>query len=167
MIKFNTHIDLLPHLPGMHYLEIPQEVVQQLGGKLQLRLYCTVNENLTFQCGLMALGQGRAYISISKKRMQALGVKCGDRVAVKLERDESKYGTTVPEELEELLKQDDEGARRFELLTPGMQRYIINHVGAVKSVQLRVDRSISLIENLKKLPEGKEEFRAILGLPPK
>ncbi|WP_439880699.1 DUF1905 domain-containing protein [Pontibacter sp. MBLB2868] len=167
MIEFNTHINLLPHLPGMHYLEVPQEIVQQLGGKLKLRLHCTVNGSLTFQCGLMALGQGRAYISISKKRMQALGLQCGDQARVKLEKDDSKYGTAVPEEFEELLRQDDEGARRFGLLTAGMQRYIINHVGVVKSTQLRVDRAITLIENLKQLPEGKEEFRAILGLPPR
>ncbi|GAB3824507.1 hypothetical protein GCM10028895_32940 [Pontibacter rugosus] len=65
MINFKTHIGLLTHLPGMHYLEIPQEVVQQLG-TLKLRLHCTVNGKVRFQCGLMALREGKAYISISK-----------------------------------------------------------------------------------------------------
>lgn len=150
----------------MHYLEIPQEVVQQLG-TLKQRLHCTVNAKVKFQCGLMALGEGKAYISISKKRMQELGVKLEDTVTVKLEKDDSTYGTEMPAEMEELLRQDEEGNRRFLLLKPGMQRYMLNHVGAVKSVQLRVDRAITLIENLKKLPEGKEDFRAMLGLPPR
>jgi hypothetical protein len=167
MVEFKTYINLLPHLQGMHYLEVPQEVVQALGGKLKLRLHCTVNKTITFQCGLMALGQGSAYISISKERMKALGLSCGSKADVLLKKDDSKYGTTVPEEFEELLRQDDEGARRFGLLTPGKQRYVINHVAAVKSTQLRINRSITLIENLKQLPEGKEEFRAILGLPPR
>lgn len=150
----------------MHYLEVPQDVVQTLG-TLNIRLFCTVNAHLKFQCGLMALGEGRAYISISKKRMQQLGVKLHDEVTVTLEKDDSTYGTEVPAEMEELLQQDKEGNRRFLLLKPGMQRYMLNHVSAVKSPQLRVDRAITLIENLKKLPEGKENFRAMLGLPPR
>ncbi|OKL41263.1 DUF1905 domain-containing protein [Pontibacter flavimaris] len=166
MIQFRTHIGLLQHLPGMHYLEVPQDVVQALG-TLNIRLICTVNGQLKFQCGLMALGEGRAYISISKKRMQQLGVKLHDEVTVMLEKDDSVYGTEVPAEIEELLQQDEEGNRRFLLLKPGMQRYMLHHVSAVKSPQLRVDRAITLIENLKKLPEGKENFRAMLGLPPR
>ncbi|SFG71551.1 DUF1905 domain-containing protein [Pontibacter chinhatensis] len=166
MINFRTHIGLLQHLPGMHYLEVPQDVVQALG-TLNIRLFCTVNGQLKFQCGLMALGEGRAYISISKKRMQQLGIKLHDEVTVTLEKDDSTYGTDMPAEMEELLQQDEEGNRRFLLLKPGMQRYMLNHVSAVKSPQLRVDRAITLIENLKKLPEGKENFRAMLGLPPR
>ncbi|MCX2740692.1 DUF1905 domain-containing protein [Pontibacter anaerobius] len=166
MIQFKTHIGLLQHLPGMHYLEVPQEVVQQLG-TLNIRLHCNVNQKLTFQCGLMALGEGKAYINISKKRMQELGVKLHDTVTITLEKDDSPYGTEIPEEIEELLRQDEEGNRRFLLLKPGMQRYMLNHVSAVKSPQLRVNRAITLIENLKKLPEGKENFRAMLGLPPR
>lgn len=166
MINFRTHIGLLQHLPGMHYLEVPQDVVQALG-TLNIRLICTVNGQLKFQCGLMALGEGRAYISISKKRMQQLGIKLHDEVMVTLEKDDSAYGTEVPAEMEELLEQDEEGNRRFLMLKPGMQRYMLNHVSAVKSPQLRVDRAITLIENLKKLPEGKENFRAMLGLPPR
>ncbi|RIJ37517.1 DUF1905 domain-containing protein [Pontibacter oryzae] len=166
MIQFKTHIGLLQHLPGMHYLEVPQEVVQQLG-TLKIRLHCTVNQALTFQCGLMALGEGKAYISISKKRMQQLRLALHDTATVALEKDDSKYGTDMPEELEELLYQDEEGNRRFQLLKPSVQRYVLNHVSAVKSPQLRVDRAITLIENLKTLPEGKEDFRAMLGLPPR
>ena len=166
MITFRTHIGLLQHLPGMHYLEVPQDVVQILG-TLNIRLFCNVNGQLKFQCGLMALGEGRAYISISKKRMQQLGIELHDEVKVTLEKDDSAYGTEVPAEMEELLQQDEEGNRRFLLLKPGMQRYMLNHVSAVKSPQLRVDRAITLIENLKKLPEGKENFRAMLGLPPR
>lgn len=166
MIQFKTHIGLLQHLPGMHYLEVPQEVVQQLG-TLKIRLHCTVNQTLTFQCGLMALGEGKAYISISKKRMQQLRLALHDTATVALEKDNSAYGTDMPEELKELLHQDEEGNRRFQLLKPSVQRYVLNHVSAVKSPQLRVDRAITLIENLKTLPEGKENFRAMLGLPPR
>jgi hypothetical protein len=148
----------------MHYLEVPQEVVQQLGATFNVRLCCTVNSSLTFQCGLVALGQGMGYISINSKRMKELGVRNGDIVTVALEKDESDYGLEMPPELTELLQQDEEGMARFRLLTPGRQRYIIHYVSAVKSSQLRIDRAILLIENLKRLSKGKESFRDMLGL---
>lgn len=147
----------------MHYLEVPQEVVQQLGGTFKARLCCTVNGSLTFQCGLVALGQGLGYISINSKRMKELGVRNGDKVTVSLVRDESNYGMEMPPELAELLQQDEEGRARFRLLTPGRQRYIIQYVSTVKNSQLRIDRAILLIENLKRLPKGKESFREMLG----
>ncbi len=43
-------------------------------------------------------------------------------------------------------------------------RYVIFYVSSVKSTQLRVDRAVRLIGNLKKLPVGKESFRQMLGL---
>ena len=162
-IKYKTHVNKLPHLLGMHYLEVPQDVVQQLGGKYSVRLLCTINNCLTFQGGLVALGNGSGYISVNNKRLKQLGLKAGTEVWVKLEKDESKYGMEMPEELEELLAQDAAGKKRFDGLTPGRQRYIIHYVSGIKSTQLRIDRAILLIENLKKLPVGKESFREMLG----
>ncbi len=163
-IQFNTKISKLEHLVGMHYLEIPQKIVKKLGRKFAIRLLCTVNNSLTFQCGLVALGDGNGYISVIAKRMKQLGIKFGSKVSVELKKDDSKYGMPIPEELAELLAQDKEGVKRFKLLPPGKQRYIIYYVSMVKSTQLRIDRAILLIENLKQLPIGKESFREMLGL---
>lgn len=163
-LQFNTHIGKLEYLMGTHYIEVPAEVVQTLGGKFNVRLLCTVNNTLTYQCGIVALGQGRGYITLSKARLKQLDLQEGSAVSITLEKDDSQFGTPVPEELAELFRQDDEGKARFDQLKPGMQRYIIQHVGAVKSSQLKIDRAITLIENLKRLVPGKETFREILGM---
>ena len=84
---------------------------------------------------------------------------------VTIELDNSKYGMEMPEELEALLEQDHEGERRFEMLTPSKQRYIIHYVSQVKSSQLKIDRAIMLINNLKALPEDEFDMRRLLGLP--
>jgi hypothetical protein len=161
-IKFKTHIDKLSYLKTF-YLEIPAKVVQKIGGIGKVRLICEVNNQLSFQCGLMSLSEGRAYISINSKRMKELEVEIGDTVEVKLTEDKSEYGVDVSEELKELFKQDPDGKKRFDLLKPGMQRYILNYVNTVKSPQLRVDRAFMLISNLKNLAQGKETFKEILG----
>ena len=161
-ISFKTHIDKLSYLKTF-YLEIPARVVQKIGGIGKVRLLCEVNKQITFQCGLMSLPEGKAYISINSKRMKELGVEMGDNVNVTLTEDTSEYGVVVPEELTELFKQDPEGKHRFDLLKPGMQRYILNYVNTVKSPQLRVDKAFTLISNLKNLTLGKETFKEILG----
>ncbi len=161
-ISFKTHIDKLSYLKTF-YLEIPATVVKKVGGIGKVRLLCEVNKQITFQCGLMSLPEGKAYISINSKRMKELGVENGDTVAIILTEDTSEFGIDVTEELSQLFKQDPEGKHRFDLLKPGMQRYILNYVNTVKSPQLRVDKAFMLISNLKNLTPGKETFKEILG----
>src|SRR5688572_3422939 len=106
-VEFTSTIEPLKHLPGFYY-EVGPAVLKKLGGKMNIRLVCTINKKISWQCGLMALGKGSAYITINAKRMKALGVKPGDSIKVSLVPDKSKYGMEVPEELAELLRQDPE-----------------------------------------------------------
>lgn len=161
-IRFTTGIFPLPHLAG-NYLEIPKHIVQQLGGKYSVRLICTINDFLTFQTGLVALGNGTAYINLNAIRLKKLRLKVGDSVVVSLQNDESKFGAEMPEELLEILKMDEEGSRRFENLVPGESRYIIQYLLKIKSPQLRIEKALRIIENLKKCPEGKEAFKDFLN----
>ena len=163
-IAFQTRIYLLEMLMNVNYLLIPMSVVKKLGGVSKSRLICTVNQQLTFQCGMVTLGKGQAYITINKKRMKELKIETGDVVDVTLVIDKSKYGMEMPIELSELLKQDPESNRRFHQLTPGKQRNIIYYVSTIKSSQGRIDRAIKLIGNLVNCPEGKENMRIILGV---
>lgn len=162
-LSFTTTIGVLKHLKGMHYLEIPKQVVTKIGGIGAKRLLCNVNQQLTYPAGLVALGEGKAYITISTKRMKELCVTKDDEVNVTLTEDVSEYGADMPEELAELLKQDTEGKYRFDILPPSVKRYVLNYVSTVKSQQLRIDRAFLLISNLKQIPLGKENFRRMLG----
>jgi hypothetical protein len=162
-VSYKTRIQRLDTLNSMHYVEVPAHIIDELGGKLKMRLLCTINNTLTFPCGPTALGNGSGYISLNKKRMEELGVRYRDELTVSLVKDPSKYGMEMPEELNELFRQDKEGEKRFKLLPPGKQRYIIYYVNMVKSSQLKVERAIRLIENLKKTTIGKESFREILA----
>ncbi len=161
-LVFDTQIQKLDYL-NTYYLFIPATVVQQIGGIAGKRFVCTVNHKVSYQSGLVALGEGEAYICINTKRLKEAGAALGDTVHLQLVPDKSEYGFDVPEELQEVFNQDPEGENRFKQLTPGKQRYIIYYVAGVKSPQLRVERALLLIGNLKKLPHGKEEFRAMLG----
>lgn len=168
-ITFLSQIGRLKHLLETHYIEVPKIIVKKLG-TTNIRLWCSVNDTIKFQCGLVALGEGKAYITLSKKRIKELGLDfkkdlTRTKINISLTEDKSEYGTQMPEELKELLNQDEEGSIRFNLLGKGFQRYIINYVGAVKNPDLKIKRAILLISNLKKSTPGKENFRELLGLP--
>jgi len=160
-MKFTAHVYRLNHL-NTHYIEIPVPIVKKLGGKFNVRLLCTINHQLTFQCGIVALGEGKGYISLNAKRLKELKLKTGDEILVVLKNDDSEFGAELPEELVEVFAQDNDGLKRFQKLVPGKQRFIIRHVCAVKNTQLRIDRALTLIGNLKRLAPGKETFKGMM-----
>jgi Domain of unknown function (DUF1905)/Bacteriocin-protection, YdeI or OmpD-Associated len=162
-ISFKAKIHSFPEFVGMHYLEVSPTKVKQLGGKFMLRLICTVNGKVRYHCALQGLGNGKGWIGLSKARMKALELAKGDTVSVRLLPDRSKYGLPMPAELKELLRQDEEGKKRFHKLKPGRQRNILHYVGQPKSSDARLERAIKVITNLKLIPEGLETPQAIFA----
>ncbi len=163
-VSFKSVIGVLPYMNNMHYIHIPAVIIKKTGGTFRQRFMCTVNGVYTFHGGFVALGEGDGYINISNKKLRELKLKRGDAVQIALTQDESKYGMSVSEELDALLQQDEEGFRRFEKLTAGKQRFIIHYVNGVKSSAKRLERSLMMINNLKKQPENKVTFRGLLGM---
>jgi uncharacterized protein YdeI (YjbR/CyaY-like superfamily) len=160
--NFKTHIAHLDWL-NMSIIELSAAVVKKLGGVSKQRWICTVNKTVSWQCGLVALREGKAYINLNKKLLKEMKAKEGDEISVSLKKDESEYGMTMSIELKELLRQDNEGKKRYEALVPGKQRYLIYYVQQVKSKDLRLERAVRVIENLKKLSKGKESFKGLLA----
>lgn len=152
----------------LHYLEIPSNVLVQLNdgeekGKFNQRVIIEVNKKISWQGGIVALGEGKGYVTISKSRMKELGVELDDLVNLDISKDTSDYGHEVPIELSEVLKQDVEAKFRFDNMTPGKQRVIIYYVLQVKNSDKRIERSIQFAHNLKRTTPGKETMRQLFG----
>lgn len=113
--------------------------------------------------GVVSLGNETGYIAVKSKILKDLHVGEDDFVEVTLAEDNTEYGMEFPEELAEVLRQDPEAEIRFLGLTMSKRRYIIYYIAQVKSSVKRIERAWFLMNNLKKLPKGKEEFRQILG----
>ncbi|GAB5417734.1 MAG: hypothetical protein Crog4KO_25170 [Crocinitomicaceae bacterium] len=166
--QFTSKIDYLEKL-RLHYISISENVLRQhqskedTGSLYNQRFEITLNDSITWKAGSVSLGDKLAYITVSKARMKKLQVDAGDTVSVQLKKDTSKYGMDVPEEFEEFLRQDEYAKNRFESLTMGLQRAVIYVVAQVKSSQKRIDKTVFLMDNLKKAPVGKETMRHILG----
>jgi uncharacterized protein YdeI (YjbR/CyaY-like superfamily) len=97
---------------------------------------------------------------VNKKIRDQLGLKPGSPAQVSLRKDESEYGLPMPEELAEVLAQDEEGNRLFHALTPGKLRTLLYIVGHVKNTDARIGRAFIIVEHLK-ANNGKIKYRQL------
>jgi hypothetical protein len=167
MIEFETDIKALDYL-NYWFVEVTPDILAKLPGRTEKgdfnqRLVITLDTKIHWQAGILALGEGSGLITVQKDRLKKLGKTLGDTVIVQLEKDESEYGVPIAEEIIEYWLQVPESKDRFDTLTPGMKRYILNHVSTAKSTGKRVERAHLLFSNLLLAPQGKETFRFLLG----
>lgn len=165
---FKSRIDHLEKL-RLNHITVDAEILTKFLKKedassvFNQRFIVTINHSVTWKGGTVSLGNNQAYITLSKARMKQLKVDLGDVVEVCLEKDASLYGFDVPEEFEEILRQDVVARQRFESLSMGKRRAVIYVVLQIKSSDKRIEKSLFLLENLKRAPEGQETMRHMLG----
>jgi hypothetical protein len=152
----------------MHYIELNGDTLSYLNGgeekgKFNQRVIVKINQQLEWQGGVVALGEGKGYIAVSKARMKELDIHFGDEVNVEFTKDFSEFGHAFPLELNEILKQDPVAHERFFNLTPGKQRTLIYYILQMKTSDKRIERSLTFMHNLKRCEYGKETMRRLFG----
>jgi uncharacterized protein YdeI (YjbR/CyaY-like superfamily) len=81
-------------------------------------------------------------------------------VDVSLRKDRSKYGLPMPEELQEVLRQDKEGERLFHALTAGKRRTLLHIVGSSRGTDRRIASALVIIRHLK-INNGRINYRQL------
>ena len=141
-------------------LRIPREAVAPLKLKGNIRrVVCTLNGKETFNCSLFP-SKGNYFITLNKKLRDKLRLDVGTAVTVELVKDESKYGMPMPDEFAEVLRQDEDGDRFFNALTPGNQRLILKLIVQTNDVDRRIHRALLTMEHLKER-NGKFDWHAL------
>ncbi len=143
-----------------YYILVPEAICEPFIGEKEKRVVCTLNGTEEFQCALMPKGEGGYFININKKLRDKLKLNIGDAVTASIRKDDSQYGLPMPEEMAELMQQDDEGNRLFHALTPGKQRNLLYIVGSPKTSETRLKRAVVCIEHLK-VNGGKIDFKRL------
>jgi Domain of unknown function (DUF1905)/Bacteriocin-protection, YdeI or OmpD-Associated len=158
-VKFKSTLETTGGTSVWHILKISKESVAafQFKGNLR-RVVCTLNSVETFTCALFP-SQGNYFITLNKKLRDKLHLETGDTVTVELKKDESKYGMPMPDEFAEVLRQDPEGDRLFNKLSPGNQRLMLKLIVFVTDVDRRIARSLAGVELLKQ-SDGKFDYHA-------
>jgi hypothetical protein len=113
-----------------------------------IRVLCSINGKEEFPCALNP--RGNEYLIIVSKaliRQHTLAPGVTFKVAIRLDPDK---GLLMPEELQEVLNQDEWGNTLFEALTPGRKRGYIYYIRTAKTVDTRLKRSFEIVEKLKR-----------------
>lgn len=145
---------------GCHFA-VPQVVAEAMPMRDQTRrVVCVLNDKIEWQCALLPRGDGSYLITVNKKLQTTLRIQPGSPVRVSLRPDESEYGLPMPEELAELLAQDEEGHRLMHALTPGKLRTLLYIVGKPKTSDKRLQCALVIVEHLKQTG-GKIDYKLL------
>ena len=130
------------------YIEVPPIYAEMFKSEdKSRRVVCTLGD-LEFPCAIMPLGTSWM-IMVNKDRQKKLGFTEGMSVEVGLRKDDSAYGMPFPEELQEVLAQDDIAQSYFEALTAGKKRSLFHLVNSVKNVDTRIERALMIAQRLR------------------
>lgn len=143
------------------HVKVPPHIADALVQGTDRRVIATFNGQVRVHCALMPAGDRGWFLNLNKQLRKKLGLTIGDAVHVELEKDDSPYGMPLPEELAELLRQDDAGSHYFHSLTPGKQRSLIHIVSKYKRPETRLHKAIVIIEFLK-ANRGRLDFKALM-----
>jgi hypothetical protein len=132
---------------GYFYLTIPSVIVNQYKNKRYTRFLCTLEDSLTFQCGLNHLGDGNFFIILSSGNLKIVQKQLGDKIHFELNEDPNPLGVNMPEILDSIIEQDADLKGIFESLTLGKKRNIIHQIIKIKDIDKQIQKSIKLIQD--------------------
>lgn len=149
-MEFTALVSIFDENLWHYHLPVPLPIAEHFKSiSKDNRVICTLNNEVKIHAAIMPKG-GTYYLMLSKDLRKKLGgVEAGDMVQVQMEKDESKYGTPMPEEMQEALYADPEADELFHQLTPGKQRTLIHLVSKVKSSNKRIEKAIVILEHLR------------------
>ncbi|NUN70140.1 MAG: DUF1905 domain-containing protein [Bacteroidetes bacterium] len=157
---FTSRLELSDNkLWGAHF-RIPKEAAKALTSGESKRVICTVMGTERYQSAIVFFRTGVPVVTINKTLRTKLNLEPGDSADITLEKDTSAYGLPMPEELNEVFRQDPEGKKIFHSLTPGKQRTLLYIIGKSKDPDKRIRLSLIILHHIKK-NLGKVDYRAL------
>ena len=119
-----------------------------------------INGSEKLHAGFMPEGDGKYFLMLSKDVLKKLQLSGTESVEVHIEKDTTKYGMPISEEMKELLELDPEGATLFHKLTPGKIRSLLHMINKLKSSDKRIEKSVIILEHLK-ANNGKLDYKML------
>lgn len=158
---FKAKVEFVDSSLGWHcFIPVPDKITKQLIEGKDRRVVCTINDKLKLQAALMPSKEGFHYIILNKTNRTKLKVEQGDQVEVSLTKDQSEYGTAIPDFFKEFCEQDPEGSELFHKLTAGLQRSLLYIMCKPKSENKQLEKVWIVFDYLKSV-NGKLDFKEL------
>jgi hypothetical protein len=126
-------------------IQVPEEVMQELGAGKQPLVRVTINK-YTYRSAVAVMG-GRYMISFNTEHRKAAGVQGGDETDVTLELDVEPRTVEIPKDLEDALTKANM-LDAFEKTAPSMKKEYVRQVEEAKAQETRERRINKIVEKL-------------------
>lgn len=144
--SFETRLAEYKNMLVSTVVEIPVDIVKKLPTG-RVRVEGELNK-VPFNLAIQSKKNGPKYLSVSQAMRKSAGVKSGDRVKVSFAIvDPDKLD--LPEEMQAVLEQDVEGAKKWNKMRVGLQRSLMHYINSSKNVNVRIERALFLINKIK------------------
>jgi hypothetical protein len=140
-------------ITGKHFsLILPETIIQPFleKGLKRVKVNASFEDKTLSFHGAIQKRNGIYCMMFSKQKQKELGIFPNDYFQLQFFEDDSKYGVEMPEELDAVLKSDNEAFEIFDAFTDGKKRGIIYKILSIKNSQTRIKKSILTCENLKR-----------------
>ncbi len=142
-------LEKYPDKGGWTFVRVPVEIlpVRKAFGMIRV---CGFIDDFEFEGKhLMPMGNGFLFLPIAKPIRTAIGKEQGDRVRLKILRDE--VPSQIPEELIECLNDDPGKLQLFQKLSDADQKHWIEFIYSTNSRDVKADRIVRLLGQLAKI----------------
>ncbi len=134
-MKFQTYVEAPEPMKG---LEVPQEVVEALGGGRRPRVIITINGHSWKS--RVAIMRGRCLLGLSNANRQAAGVVTGDQVEVDVELDAEPPVVVEPADFARALDADAVARAAYDRLAYSHKREHVLAIESAKKPETRIRR---------------------------
>lgn len=128
--------------------EVPESVVDELGGGKHPKVSVTVN-GYTFRTSIARMG-GRYLLGVSAERREGAGVRAGEVLDVDVELDAALREVDLPEDLAAALDADPAAKAFWDSLSYSKQQWHVLQVTGAKKAETRANRVVKSIDLLRK-----------------
>lgn len=142
-------------------VKLPFDPVKAWPKRNRLRVKGTIN-GFPFRTSLFGSAKGGHILLVNKQMQKGGKVGVGGLAEIVLEPDLEERPTSVPPELDKLLRQDRALKKWFKQLSPSGRKYIGAYVTASKSPESRVRRAEQMAERMLLAMDGERELPPIL-----
>lgn len=145
--KFTGRLEALDAVGTYQGIFIPDEIMESLPQAKRYRVKGLINKT-PFSLAINSIKGGIKYFSIGKPLKSACKIRQGEEVQVSFHLVDINV-VDLPEELIEVLAQDEEGNKIWQSFKPGMQRSLAYYVSSVKNTDSRIKRAFEIIDKAK------------------
>jgi uncharacterized protein YdeI (YjbR/CyaY-like superfamily) len=161
--SFKAALEPIPSRLGWIIIRIPFDVTKVWGSRGNVRVKGEIN-GFAFRSSVFPTAQGYHCMLIKKSMQTGANAFLGDTAHFRLVPDTTKHVTSIPPELQRILKEDRSFRRWFDQLTFSMRKWIFYWVANVKSPEARVRRAEQVGEQLMATMEAELDLPPILKL---